>query len=58
MANKIQLPLTEIPYSHKSSQDYAMMRSFIKDFIVELKKTFIIHVEIPKESDPSALLRK
>ena len=49
MANKIQLPLTEIPYSHKSSQDYAMMRSFIKDFIVELKKTFIIHGSKPTD---------
>ena len=30
-----------IPYSHKSTQSYAMMRAFIRDFIDELQKTYV-----------------
>ena len=41
MSKSVNLPIIEIPYSHTSTKSYAMMRAFIKDFIIELQKTYI-----------------
>ncbi len=35
-------PTVVVPYSQQSQEVYPMMRAFIKDFIVELKKIFVL----------------
>lgn len=49
MAKNVPMTVIEIPYSHKSTSVYAMLKAFIKDFIVELQKTYIAQGSRPMD---------